>query len=66
MGRTMPPCGSTKGNYCTTSSEHPQTAEGSVSVGRGPLTQPSATLSPQTGEGVAFEFDRTLNFVGSK
>ena len=46
-------------------SERPHTAKGRRSVGSGPLTRPLATLSPQTGEGV-LEFDRILNFVGSK
>jgi hypothetical protein len=43
----------------------PQTAKGCVSVGCRSLTQPLATLSPQTGEGV-HEFDHFVNLTGSK
>ena len=48
-----------------TAREQPRTAKGRGSVGSCPLTRPLATLSPQTGEGV-LEFDRFLNFTGSK
>ena len=36
---------------------------GRVSVACGPLTRPAATLSPQTGEGVALKFGQALSFV---
>ncbi len=46
-------------------SERPLTVEDRGSVGGWPLTRPSATLSPQTGEGRQ-NFDQFLNFGRSK